>query len=139
MKNPKKCQRNATMTKTFFWWTDTTSFLHGMTLKKLPKPKKTDKKVCFSYKIEKMDVNFVRTLIDLCYEKGYAYDHDTDICFIYVSNEKDDKRIAHLNEKQLAKIKRFSLTEFCDFIGYDSVKKYSDTEFLTDFYSKLTL
>ena len=84
-----------------------------------------------------MDVNLVRTLIDLCYEKGYAYDHDTDLCSIYVTNEKEDKQIAHLNEKQKAKLKQFTFTEFCDFIGFDKIKKFSDNEFLISYYSQL--
>ena len=83
-----------------------------------------------------MDVDFTRTLIDLCYEKNYLYDHDTDLTTIFVTDDKEDKLILYLNEKQRKKLKIMSLEEFCEFIGYTENFIYSDKTFLTNYYQK---
>lgn len=106
-------------------------------LKNLPNTKNVKDKVCFSYKIEKLEVNFTRTIIDLAISKNIYYDHDTDICTYYVTNEKDDKRIGHLNEKQINKLKILTLNEFCELIGYVSDNHYEDKPFLKSYYEQL--
>lgn len=113
------------------------SYVFAEYLKSLPYVQRPTERICFSTKIEKQDVNFVRTLIDLCYEKGYSYDHDTDLTTIFVTDEKDDKRITYLNAKQRAKLKILTLKEFCDFVGYSEDFIYSDKTFLTSYYKKL--
>lgn len=107
-------------------------------LKNLPYLSAPIEKVCFSHKIEKMEVNFVRTLIDLCYEQNYSYDRDTDVATIYVTDEKDDKRISYLNKKQLEKLKVLTLSEFCKLVGYTEDFIYNDKTFLTAYYKRLT-
>ncbi len=114
------------------------SYVFAEFLKNLPYVQKPTERVCFSAKIEKMDVNFTRTLIDLCYEKNYVYDHDTDVTTIFVTDEKDEKRIQYLNDRQLKKLKILSLEQFCDFIGYSENFIYTDKTFLTNFYKKFT-
>ena len=42
-------------------------------LKNLPVAKNAKDKVCFSYKIEKLEVNFIRTIIDLAISKNIYY------------------------------------------------------------------
>ena len=113
------------------------SFVFAEYLRNLPYVQKPIERICFSTKIEKLDVNFTRTLIDLCYEKNYCYDHDTDLTTIFVTDEESDKRIAYLNAKQLKKLKVMSLKEFCSFIGYTENFIYSDKSFLSEYYQKL--
>ncbi len=113
------------------------SFVFAEYLRNLPYVQKPIERVCFSSKIEKLDVNFTRTLIDLCYERSYSYDHDTDLTTVFVTDESEDKRIAYLSQKQLKKVKILSLNEFCNFIGYTENFIYSDKPFLTAFYTKL--
>ena len=74
-------------------------------IKNLPYVNTPKERICFSHKIEKMDVNFVRTLIDLCYEQNCCYDHDTDIITLFVTDDKEDKRISHLTPKQKKNLK----------------------------------
>ncbi|MBR2337590.1 MAG: hypothetical protein IKA61_06575 [Clostridia bacterium] len=114
------------------------SYVFADYLKNLPYVQKPLERICFSAKIEKMDVSFTRTLIDLCYEKNFVYDHDTDLITVFVTDEKEDKRIAYLNSKQIKRLKIMSLNEFCKFIGYSENFIYSDKQFLTEFYKKLT-
>lgn len=113
------------------------SFVLAEYLKNLPYVQKPTERVCFSSKIEKLDVNLIRTLIDICYEKNYSYDHDTDLTTIFVTDDKEDKRISYLNERQLQKLKIMSLNDFCKFIGYTENFIYNDKQFLTEFYTKL--
>lgn len=107
-------------------------------LKNLPYLNSPAEKVCFSHKIEKGDVNFVRTLIDLCIEQNYSYEHDTDVVTTYVTDEKEDKRIAHLTPKQKDKLKIYTLKEFCKKVGYVENFIYSDKNFLISFFKRLT-
>ena len=102
-------------------------------IKKLPK-RSCHEKVCFSYKIERSDVNFVRSLIDLIYSKEWCYTHDTDICTVYVTDEEDDKRLNYLSLKQRKKIRTLSLSEFKILVGYEKDFDYDDSKFLTAYY-----
>lgn len=107
-------------------------------IKNLPFVNTPKERICFSHKIEKMDVNFVRTLIDLCYEQNCCYDHDTDIITLFVTDDKEDKRISHLTPKQKKNLKIMSLNEFCDFVGYTEDFEYHDKAFLTSYYQQLS-
>ena len=112
------------------------SYVFAEYIKNLPYVQKPIERICFSTKIEKLDVDFVRTLIDMCYERNYVYDHDTDLTTIFVTDDKEDKRILYLNEKQRKKLKIMSLEEFCELIGYTENFIYSDKTFLTNYYQK---
>ena len=72
----------------------------------------------------------------MCYERNFVYDHDTDLTTIFVTDDKDDKRILYLNEKQRKRLKIMSLEEFCKFLGYTENFIYSDKTFLTNYYQK---
>lgn len=113
------------------------SFVLSNHIKNLKKPTENFKRLCFSYKIERMDVDFVRTLIDLSLENGLFYEHDTDIINIYVTDESEDKRIAHLSKKQKDNLKIFSLEEFCKLINFTENNSYDDKKFLSKFYTEL--
>ena len=115
------------------------SYVLANHIKNLPKPDGKIKRLCFSFKIERLDVNFVRTLIDLAIKKGLYYDHDTDIVKVYVTDEDDDKRTSHLNKKQKDNIKIYSLEEFCKFVNYSENLIYDDKKFLTKYYTQLTI
>ena len=112
------------------------SYVFAEYLKNLPYVQKPVERICFSAKIEKLDVDFVRTLIDMCYERNFVYDHDTDLTTIFVTDDKEDKRILYLNEKQRKRLKIMSLEEFCKFLGYTENFIYSDKTFLTNYYQK---
>ena len=107
-------------------------------IKNLPYVNTPKERICFSHKIEKMDVNFVRTLIDLCYEQNCCYDHDTDIITLFVTDDKEDKRISHLTPKQKKNLKIVSLKEFCEYVGYTEDFEYHDKAFLTSYYQQLS-
>ena len=113
------------------------SILFANYLKNLPYLNSPTEKVCFSHKIEKMEVNFVRTLIDLCYEQNYSYERDTDVVTIFVTDDEEDKKITRLNAKQLSKVKVFTLKDFCKKIGYTEDFIYQDKNFLISYYKKL--
>lgn len=105
-------------------------------VKKLPFLK-TAEKVCFSYKIEKLDVNYIRTLIDLSVKNGLIYTHDTDICNIYVTDDKEDKRLDYLSLSQRKKIKIMTLEQYSKKVGYKENFLYNDNEFLINLYETL--
>ncbi len=115
------------------------SFVLSDHIKNLVKPKGNANRFCFSFKIEKMDVNFVRTLIDLALQKGLYFDHDTDIVNVYVSDEGIDKRVSHLNQKKNDSLKIYTLEEFCKYINYTENLRYDDKKFLTKFYTQLII
>ena len=107
-------------------------------LHNLPIVKRPLEKVCFSHKIEKGEIDFTRTLIDLSHKRGYAYTHDTDVCTIYVTDDKCDKRISHLSERKKQRLKIFSLSEYCEHLGYQKDNEYRDVKFLTEYFKTLT-
>ncbi|HBF86581.1 MAG TPA: hypothetical protein DDW54_02770 [Clostridiales bacterium] len=104
-------------------------------MKKLPR--KAGKKVCFSSKIERSDVNYVRTLIDLLYEKGYAYTSNADVCSVFVTDGEKDAREEIVDKIKRRKIYKVPLAEFERDVGYSENFVYNDVPLLDKFSSRL--
>ncbi len=93
-------------------------------------------KICFSYKVEKLDVNYTRTLIKLLTEKGYSFTRDADACSIFVVNDANDndKRKLLIEQIKKRKITIVTLREFEKFIGYEENYPFNDKVFLSGYY-----
>lgn len=100
-------------------------------------PQKRGKgRICFSYKIEKSDVNYTRTLVKLITEKGYSFTRDADACSIFVvsDSEENDKRKELVEQVKKRKITIMMLGDFEKFVGYEKDNEFDDTEFLAEYY-----
>ena len=96
-------------------------------LHKLPQ-KREKVNVAFSHKIERKDVDYLRTLIDLIYENGMSFTRDTDVCTLFV--RENDEEIRN------TKAKTVLLSDFEKTLGFNGIKQYDDKEFLTEYYSR---
>lgn len=113
------------------------SILYSEYVRRLPKFKNRAK-VSFSAAVEKLNVNYVRTLVELLIEKGYSFTRDADTCSIYVfiSEEENDKRREALRSMKKRKIEMIKLPDFEARIGYEKNLSFEkqDLDFLTDYY-----
>ena len=93
-------------------------------------------KVCFSYKVEKLDVNYTRTLIKLLVEKGYSFTRDADACSVFVINDQNnnDKRKLLVEQIKKRKIAILTLKEFEKLVGYEENYAFNDKVFLAGYY-----
>lgn len=93
-------------------------------------------KICFSYKVEKLDVNYTRTLIRLLVEKGYSFTRDADACSVFVINDQNDndKRKLLVDQIKKRKITIMTLKEFENFVGYERNLFFNDKVFLAGYY-----
>ncbi len=104
-------------------------------LDNLPKIK-TNKVVCFSSKIEKEDVNFLRTLINLAYKNDIRFVQDINQSNIFVSdgNPKEDKKFQSLKIKS-KNITYLTLNDFKTFVGYKKDEIFKDAKLLKNYFS----
>lgn len=113
------------------------SLLYTEYVRRLPKYKNREK-VCFSYAVEKLNVNYTRTLIELILKQGYTFTRDADQCdyFVYLSPEENDKRREALKLIKKRKITQLPVAELEKKLGYEkNMSFYDDDEnFLKDFY-----
>lgn len=102
---------------------------------KLPK-KRTKNRICFSYKLEKADVNYTRTLIKLINEKGYSFTRDADACNVFVcyDDEDNDKRKTCAMQVKKRDLVIMSVKDFEKQIGYTRNAEFNDKEFLAEYY-----
>ncbi len=102
---------------------------------KLPK-KRTKNRICFSYKLEKADVNYTRTLIKLINEKGYSFTRDADACNVFVcyDDEDSDKRKTCAMQVKKRDVVIMSVKDFEKQIGYTRNAEFNDKEFLAEYY-----
>ncbi|MBQ7643288.1 MAG: hypothetical protein IJS67_05240, partial [Clostridia bacterium] len=91
--------------------------------KKLPRGRKKTS-VAFSHKTERSEVDYLRTLIELIYEKGMSFTRDADACTLFVGDEE-------INNK---KAKKISLEEFEKLVGFTEPRVYDDRAFLTEYF-----
>lgn len=100
----------------------------------LPYPKRSRTTVCFSYKLEKRDIHYLRSLIEGMLEKGYYFTRDFDVCdyFVYDGADDGDKRLALLNEYSAKRKKPIvcEIGKWEETIGFTGAKRYDDTAFL---------
>ncbi|MDD7187376.1 MAG: hypothetical protein PUH93_06500, partial [Clostridia bacterium] len=113
------------------------SLLYTEYVRRLPKYKNREK-VCFSYAVEKLNVNYTRTLIELILKQGYTFTRDADQCdyFVYLSPEENDKRREALKLIKKRKITQLPVAELEKKIGYEKNMSFydDDEDFLKDFY-----
>ena len=93
--------------------------------------------VCFSSKIERSDVNYVRTLIDLLYEKGYSYTNNADVCSVFVTNGEKDTREEIVDRIKRRKIYKIPIAEFEKVLGYEGNFSYDDVPLLNKYYRNI--
>lgn len=93
-------------------------------------------KICFSYKTEKLDVNYTRSLIKLSTEKGYGFTRDADSCSLFVVTDKNDndKRKALVEQIKKRKVTIITLPEFEELCGYEKNLNFNDKEILAKYY-----
>lgn len=100
-------------------------------------PRQKGKKVCFSQNVEKLDVDYVRTIVDLMYEKGYVYTNNADDCSVFITHGKADYREESLDRRKRRKATKFSLSEFENIVGYEENFTYDDVKLLETYYHSL--
>ena len=112
----------------------TQGFIFNDFVSSLPYPKRSRTKVCFSYKLEKRDIHYLRSLIEGMLEKGYYFTRDFDACdyFVYDGADDGDKRLALLNEYSAKRKKPIvcEIEKWEETIGFTGAKRYDDTAFL---------
>ena len=93
-------------------------------------------KICFSYKTEKLDVNYTRTLIKLLVEKGYGFTRDADSCSLFVVTDKNDndKRKILVEQIKKRKVTIITLCELEYLCGYEKDFTFDDKDFLSKYY-----
>ena len=89
-------------------------------------------KVAFSHKIEKSDIDYLRTLIELIYKENMTFTHDFDICNIYVKADDETENTPILRKKT----KIINLSEFERTVGYEKNNYYDDELFLKNYFTE---
>lgn len=104
-------------------------------------PKKLSGEIyCFSYGIEKLNPDLLRSFIDKIYLEKNSFTRDADLCTVYVrlnENELNDSKLLIVQQTS-KRIKRIiTLKELQQELNIIKCKKYDDTKLLTSLYEKL--
>ncbi len=99
-------------------------------LKKLPQ-KKNKPKVAFSHKLEKEDIDYLRTLILLIYNNDMSFTHEFDKCKILVLGEDDTPPFSLRKDCEIMSRKKFE-----KYIGYTNNQTFDDEIFLKKFFTE---
>ena len=99
----------------------------------LPYPKRGKTKVCFSYKTEKRDIGYLRSLIEGMLAKGFYFTREFDTCDVFVVEESDgDKRLEMIKEypPKRKKPRIVLLSDWETEISFSGIRRYDDCPFL---------
>lgn len=115
--------------------------VYGEFISRLPKKRKGNV-YCFSYSVERKDVDLLRTVIKAIYAEGNSFTRDADVATVYVKNGEnsaEDLRLSALQKtsKRLKRVMTFD--ELTRELNVTTADKFDDSEVLIALHEKLVI